>query len=347
MDSRGSPKAFEPAPTSIHEDIKMLRRLRLLMTLSALLSFWFYFAPASAADWPTRPVTIVVPFGPGGNTDTMARLAAQDLSAKFGQNFIVENRPSPGGVIGMRSVVEAAPDGYTLLFCASSMITLTPQLQKLEFDPAKQLTVITNVGTGALVMGIKRSLPATNLPEFLAYAKAHPGKLNFTVAGTLNLSHFSPVRLFKLTGVDLVMVPARSEPQAISDLLSGVADVYFGNASALLPLINNSNIRLIAVSTPQRLAATPDIPTVAETVPGFEAASWNGFLAPTGTPEPILEAIRKEVTAFVKTPAINKRLTSLGIIPGGLTQEESDLAFRKEHDAYATAIKVVGLPPPD
>ncbi len=143
------------------------------------------------------------------------------------------------------------------------------------------------------------------------------------------------------------MVPARSEPQAVSDLLSGVVDLYFGNASVLLPLISNDQIRLIAVSTPQRLAAAPDIPTVAETVPGFEAASWNGFLAPVWYPDPIIEAIRSEVTAFVKTPEIIKRLTSLGIVPGGLTKEQIELAFQKEREAYATAIKAAGIPPPD
>ncbi len=322
----------------------MLRRSQFKLLVSALLAVATFGPPARADDWPTRPVMIVVPFGAGGNTDMMARLAAQDLSQKFGQNFVVENKPSPGGVLGTREVVKAAPDGYTILFCASSMITLTPQLENLEFDPAKQLTPITNVGTGAQVMAIKRSLPVTNLPEFLAYAKANPGKLNFTVAGTQNLSHFSPVRLFKATGVDLVMLPARSEPQAISDLMSGVADVYFGNASALLPLANNDQLRLIAVSTPQRLVGAPDLPTVAETVPGFEAASWNGFLAPVGTPEPIIEAIRKEVTAFVKTPEVTQRLTKLGIVPGGQAPDQIAATFAKERDTYAAAIKIVGLP---
>src|SRR5580692_1213743 len=320
-------------------------RLLSLLILCALSAF-AWSAPASA-EWPDHPVTIIVPFGPGGNTDMMSRLAAKDLSQKFGQNFIVENRPSPGGVLGVREVVQAQPDGYTLLFCASSMITLTPQVQNIAFDPMKQLVPITNVGTGAQVMAIKRSLPATNLPEFLAYAKANPGKLNFTVAGTQNLSHFSPVRIFAATDVNLVMVPARSEPQAISDLLGGVADLYFGNASALLPLIDNDKIRLIAVSTAHRLAVVPDIPTVGETVPGFEASSWNGFLAPTGTPAPILEAIGNEVTAFVKKPEIAQRLTNLGIVPGGLTRDEIEAAFQKEREAYAVAIKAAGIPPPD
>ena len=138
---------------------KMLRRPQLQVLLSAFLTVAALTLPARADDWPTHPVTIVVPFGAGGNTDMMARLAAQDLSQKFGQNFIIENKPSPGGVLGTREVVGAAPDGYTLLFCASSMITLTPQLETLEFDPVKQLVPITNVGTGAQVMAIKRSLP--------------------------------------------------------------------------------------------------------------------------------------------------------------------------------------------
>ncbi|MGC1447280.1 MAG: tripartite tricarboxylate transporter substrate binding protein [Xanthobacteraceae bacterium] len=311
--------------------------------MSALLTVAAIGGSVRAEDWPARPVTIVVPFGAGGNTDMMARLAAQDLSQKFGQNFIVENRPSPGGVIGVREVVQAAPDGYTLLFCASSMITLTPQVENLEFDPLKQLVPITNVGTGAQVMAIKRSLPVTNLPEFLAYAKANPGKLNFSTAGTQNLSHFSPVRLFKIAGVDLVMVPARAEPQAISDLMSGTVDVYFGNASSLLPLANNDQIRLIAVSTPQRLAAFPDLPTVAETVPGFEAVSWNGFLAPMGTPAPIIETIRSEITALVKKPEVAQRLTGLGIVPGGMSGDQITAMFQKEHEVFAGVIKIVGV----
>ncbi|HUC49186.1 MAG TPA: tripartite tricarboxylate transporter substrate binding protein [Xanthobacteraceae bacterium] len=321
----------------------MIRRLHLMALFSALLTVGLLSLPALADNWPTRPVTIVVPFGAGGNTDMMARLAAQDLSQKFGQNFLVENRPSPGGVLALREVVKAEPDGYTLLFCASSMITLTPQVQNIEFDPMKQLVPITNVGTGAQVMAIKRSLPATNLPEFLSYAKANPGKLNFSTAGVQNLSEFMPVRLFKIAGVDLVKVPARAEPQAISDLMSGVTDVYFGNASSLLPLINNDQIRLIAVSTPQRLPAAPNLPTVAETVPGFESSSWNGFLAPVGTPAAIVTAIRTEVSALVKKDEVAQRLANLGIVPGGMGEDQIETMFHKEHETYASVIKIMGI----
>src|SRR6185437_15529716 len=151
---------------------------------------------------------------------------------------------SAGGALGTRAVASASPDGYTLEFASSSMVTLTPQVQKLDFDPAKELVPITNMGTGTQMIAIKRSLPAKNLAEFLAYAKANPGKLNFTVAGTQNISHLAPVLLFARAGVELVMVPAKSEPQAVSDLVSGQVDLYFGNSSALMPHINSDAVRL-------------------------------------------------------------------------------------------------------
>jgi tripartite-type tricarboxylate transporter receptor subunit TctC len=324
----------------------MALALRSPAALLAIATVAAVAGPLQAADWPTRPVTVIVPFGAGGNTDMMARLAAQRLTSKFGQTFVVENRPSAGGALGTGQVATAAPDGYTLLFSASANITLTPQLQKLGFDPQKQLVQITNMGTGTQMIGIKRSLPVRTLPEFIAYAKANPGKLNFAVAGTQNISHLAPVLLFSRAGINLVMVPAKSEPQAVSDLISGQVDLYFGNSSALLPHIKNDKIRLIAVGTAQRIEAAPDIPAVAETLPGFEFSSWNGFSAPAGTPKPILTAIAREVAAFAKSPEISDRLTKLGIVPGGLTKEQSEAVFKKDHESFAAAIKAAGIAPP-
>ena len=177
---------------------------RLPLVLAALAVSAALATPIRAADWPAHPVTVIVPFGAGGNTDMMARLGAAHLSAKLGQSFVVENRPGAGGALGTGQVATAAPDGYTLLFSASANITLTPQVQKLSFDPRKQLVPITNVGTGTQMIGIKRELPVKTLPEFIAYAKANPGKLNFAVAGTQNISHLAPVLLFARAGIDLV-----------------------------------------------------------------------------------------------------------------------------------------------
>ena len=324
----------------------MRHAVRPSLALAAIAALVASSGPLRAADWPAKSVTIVVPFGAGGNTDMMARLAAQHLSNKFRQSFVVENRPGAGGALATGMVASAAPDGHTLLFAASSMIVLTPQLQKLSFDPMKQLVPITNMGTGTQMIAIKRSLPARNLAEFVAYAKANPGKLNFTVAGTQNISHLAPVLLFKRAGIDLVMVPAKSEPQAISDLISGQVDLYFGNSSALLPHINNEKVRLIAVGTATRVPAAPNIPAVAETYPGFEFSSWNGFLAPTGTPESIVTTLRTEITAFAKSSDISSRLTRLGIVPGGLTKEQTEAVFRKDHESFAAAIKAAEIQPP-
>src|SRR6185436_1782278 len=319
---------------------------RTLLILPAVAAFAAIATPLQAADWPSRPVTVVVPFAAGGNTDMMARLGAQHLSAKFGQTFVVENRPSAGGAIGTGMAAAAASDGYTILFAASSMIVLTPQLQKLSFDPEKQLVPITNVGTGTQMIAIKRELPVKTLPEFIAYAKANPGKLNFTVAGTQNISHLAPVLLFARAGIDLVMVPAKAGPQAVSDLMAGQVDLYFGNSSELLPHINSDKVRLLAVGTAERLSSAPDIPAVAETLPGFEFSSWNGFSAPAGTPEPIITAVRNEITALAKSPEVSERLTKLGIIPGGLTKAESEAVFKKDYQSFAAAIKAAGIAPP-
>jgi tripartite-type tricarboxylate transporter receptor subunit TctC len=324
----------------------MHRRTSVLLLLSVLVASVASVAPLSATEWPTRPVTVVVPFAAGGNTDMMARLGAQHLSTKLGQSFVVENRPSAGGALATGLVAAAAPDGYTLLFAASSMINLTPQLQKLAFDPVKQLVPITNVGTGTQMIAIKRALPVKTLPEFLAYAKANPGKLNFTVAGTQNISHLAPALLFARAGVDLVMIPAKGGPQAVSDVMSGRIDLYFGNSSELLPHMDSEHIRLIAVGTAHRLAVAPDIPTVAETLPGFEFSSWNGFLAPTGTPEPIITVIRSEIAALAKSPEISERLTKLGIIPGGLSAEQNEAVFSKDRESFAAAIKAAGIATP-
>jgi tripartite-type tricarboxylate transporter receptor subunit TctC len=324
----------------------MYRPLIRLLILSVLAALTLLATPLRALDWPSRPVTVVVPFAAGGNTDMMARLGAQHLSTKFGQTFVVENRPSAGGAVGSGLVAGAAPDGYTLLFAASSMVTLTPQLQKLGFDPGKQLVPITNVGTGTQMVAIKRELPVRTLPEFIAYAKANPGKLNFAVAGTQNISHLAPVLLFARAGIELVMVPSKGGPQAVSELMSGRVDLYFGNASELLPHIDSDRIRLIAVGTAQRLSAAPDIPAVAETFPGFEFSSWNGFFAPTDTPEPIVTAIGREVTTLAKSPEIVERLSKLGIVPGGLSKEQSEAVLRRDRESFAAAIKAAGIPAP-
>jgi tripartite-type tricarboxylate transporter receptor subunit TctC len=184
------------------------------------------------------------------------------------------------------------------------------------------------------------------LPEFIAYAKQNPGKLNFVIAGANNIAHLAPVLLFARAGVDVVMIPAKGGPQAVSDLMSGQVDFYFGNASELLPHADSDKIRLLAVGTAKRIPAAPDLPTVAESYPGFEFSSWNGFSVPTGTPDEIVTAIRGEVTALAKSPAVQDRLIKLGIVPGGLTAEETAAVFKKDKENFAESVKAAGITPP-
>ncbi len=314
--------------------------------LAALTAMTIVPVSAFASDWPTKQVTIYVTTAAGGNTDLMARMAADYLSAKFGKTFVVENRPSAGGAQASGQVVSAAPDGYSMLFTPSSAVLLAPLVQKMSFDPDKSLTPVTNVGTGSQVMAIKRSLPVNNLAEFLAYAKANPKKLNFAAAGTNNISHLAPLLLFARAGADVVMVPSRGEPQAISDLMAGNVDFYFGNTSVLLSQKDHPAIRLLAVGTAQRIPSAPDIPTASETLPGFVFASWNGFLVPNGTPEDIVEKLRGAIADMVKAPEMSARLIGLGILPGGQTKEQVAAVFQSDRKNFADAVKAAGIPPP-
>jgi tripartite-type tricarboxylate transporter receptor subunit TctC len=315
-------------------------------TLAALTAMAIVSTQAYATDWPTKQVTIIVTTAAGGNTDLMARMAAEQLTARLGKPFVVENRPGAGGAPASGAVASAAPDGYTVLFTPNSAILLAPLVQKFTFDPDKSLTPLTNVGTGSQVIAVNRSLPVNNLAEFLAHAKANPRKLNFAAAGTNNISHLAPLLLFARAGVELVMVPSRGEPQAISDLMAGNVNFYFGNASILLSQREHPAIKLLAVGTAKRLPNAPDLPTASETMPGFVFASWNGFLVPSGTPPEIISKFREAVIAIVKTPQMSERLSGLGILPGGQTAEEVKAVFDSDRRNFAEAVKAAGIPAP-
>ena len=317
--------------------MKVVRRslLKSLAIALAVASPTFAFA---ADEWPSRQVSILVPTAAGGNTDLMARLAAEYLQVRFGKPFVVINKPSAGGVLTTEQTVNSPADGYTLLFAPSATVLLTPLVQQISVDPIKQLTTVTNVGTGSQVVAVKRSLPVTNLAEFLAYARANPGKLNYVVAGVNNISHLGPLLLFKRANVDLVMVPQRGEPQAIGDLISGDVDFYFGNASVLLQQAESDKIRILAVGTSERIAAAPQLPTISETMPGFVFGSWNGFFVASGTPEPIISRLRQAIIDMTSQPDLQKRLRDLGIVPGGQTEAQVKAVFEKDRESFAAAV---------
>ena len=317
--------------------MKIVRR-SLLKSLAIILAVASPTLAFGADEWPSRQVSILVSTAAGGNTDLMARLAAEYLQTKLGKPFVVINKPSAGGVLTTEQTVNSPADGYTLLFAPSATVLLTPLVQQISVDPIKQLTPVTNVGTGSQVVAVKRSLPVTNLTEFLAYARANPGKLNYVVAGVNNISHLGPLLLFKRANVDLVMVPQRGEPQAIGDLISGDVDFYFGNASVLLQQAESDKIRILAVGTSERIAAAPQLPTISETMPGFVFGSWNGFFVASGTPEPITSRLRQAIIDMTSQPELQKRLRDLGIVPGGQTEAQVKAVFEKDRESFAAAV---------
>ncbi len=324
----------------------MLRFRRFALLLSTVAVLAGSAALPDHRDWPTRSVTVIVPFGAGGNTDMMARLGAQHLTAKFGQTFVIENRPSAGGALGSGQVSAAAPDGYTLMFSAASTVVLTPQLQKLNFDPGKQLVPITNMGTGTQMIAIKRELPVKNLPEFIAYAKANPGKLNFTVAGTQNISHLAPVRAVR---------PRRdrfgdgaAEERAAGHHRSGIrpGGPLFRQlfvAPAAHQQQQDQTDRGGHAGAHSRCAGYPD---GGRDHPGFPVFIMERISRAGSDAGAVVSALRNEITAFAKSAAVSERLTKLGIVPGGLSLEQSQAAFTKERDAYTAAIKAAGIEPP-
>ena len=314
-------------------------------SVAAACTMLAFAGGAVAQEWPAKSVSVLVPTAAGGNTDIMARLASEHLNKKFGQPFVVQNRPSAGGVLTSHQVSTADPDGYTVLFAPNSMVLLTPLVQPINFDPAK-LVPVTNVGTGSQVAAVKRELPVNTLTEFVAHAKANAGKLNFTTAGVNNISHLGPVLLFKMAGLELAHVAARGEPAAVTDLISGNVDFYFGNTSVLLAT-DQTKIKLLAVGSAKRLEAAPNIPTVAESYPGFVFESWNGFFVPAGTPDAIQDRMRSAIAEFVGTPEIRQRLLTLGITPGGQSKAEVTSAFKSHTESFAAAVAAAGIKKPE
>ena len=334
-------KSMTPAPWATGTTI----RKRWLRSVLGIVLALPAMSPgvSQALEWPTRPVTIIVPFVAGGNTDMMARLAAERLSAKFGQPFIIENRAGAGGVTGAAQVARSAPDGYTFLFGAGSQLVLAPLVQKVAYDPDKDLIPVTEFGTGPQVLGVKGDMPVNTLQEFIDYAKARPGKLTYAGVGIQTVTAIAAGVLIARTGLEMTLVPYKGGVQAVGDLLAGHVDMYFGNASEMLPHLNGGKIKLLAVATPSRIPQAPDLPAVAETFPGFQFGSWNGFMAPAGTPKEIIDKLVEGSIEAVNTPSVKEKLVQSGIVPGGTTPAQVAERFKADKQLFADAVKLMGI----
>lgn len=323
-------------------------RRRLLITLGATALMLPGLATAQGA-WPSKPVRIVVPFAPGGTTDILARVLAPELTKALGQPFVVDNRGGAGGNIGADMVAKSANDGYTLLMGTVGTHGINKSLYtSLPYDPQKDFAPITLVAgvPNVMVMNAKRAqeLGIQSVPDFVRYAKAHPGRLNMASSGNGTSIHLAG-ELFKArTGIFMTHIPYRGSGPAMKDMLGGQMDVMFDNLPSAMPHIKSGNLKAFAVTSAVRSDSMPELPTVAEasTLPGFEASSWFGLLAPAGTPPEVVNRLQQETAKALSLPAVKERLLSLGAIPGGDTPE----AFARQIDAeigkWAAVVKTSG-----
>ena len=314
-------------------------------TFSALLTL-----PSFAqSTWPTKPVKIVVPFAAGGTTDILARAIAPELSKAFGQAFVIENRGGAGGNIGADLVAKSPADGYTLLMGTVGTHGINQSLYaKMPFDPIKDFAPITMVAgvPNVMVMNAEkaRTLGINNVPDFINYAKAHPGKLNMASSGNGTSIHMAGELFKSMTGTFMVHFPYRGSSPALLDLVAGNTDVMFDNLPSSLQHIKSGKLKAFAVTSSQRSAVLPDVPTVEEAakLKGFEASSWFGLLAPAGTPPDIVSRIQQEVARSLNTPAIKEKLMLQGAIPSGNTPQEFVKLIESETNKWAKVVKVSG-----
>jgi tripartite-type tricarboxylate transporter receptor subunit TctC len=267
---------------------------------------------AFAQAYPSRPVRIVAGFPPGGAVDFHARLIGQLLSERLGQQFVVENRPGAGGNLGTEAVVRAAPDGYTLLLTAIPDSINATLYDKLNFNFLRDIAPVAGIIRGPQIFVLNPALSARTVPEFIAAAKANPGKLNMASAGLGTPGHLAGELLKIVAGIDIQLVPYRGEGPALTDMIGGQVQSMFSSAAPVIPLIRTGKLRAIAVTTATRLPALPDVPSISETIPGYEVSTWGGVGAPRGTPSEIITKLNREINAGLANPTIQAKYADLG-----------------------------------
>jgi tripartite-type tricarboxylate transporter receptor subunit TctC len=295
-----------------------------------------------AADYPTRPVRIIVGYPAGGTADIVSRVLAQWLSERLGQQFVVENRPGAGGNLGTEAVVTAPPDGHTLLMADPSATIGAAAYDKLNFNFIRDIAPIASVGRIPLVMQVNPSFPAKTVTEFISYAKANPSKVNMASGGAGTITHLGGELFMMMTDTKMVHVPYRGA-QFITGLLGGQVDVVFGILTASLSQIKAGGLRALAVTTAARSPALPHIPTVGESVTGYEASSWGGICAPRGTPGAIIAKLNNEINAGLADPKVAGQLTDLGntLVPG--TAEDFGRFIRDDTEKWTKVVRTIGI----
>jgi tripartite-type tricarboxylate transporter receptor subunit TctC len=327
-------------PEDLHH---ALTRRHLLGVAAGATATPFVSRFASAQAYPSRPIHIVVGFGAGTGLDLYARIIGQWLSERVGQPVIIDNRPGAGTNLATESVVNSAPDGYTLLMSSTAAFTNAALYDNLRFNFIRDIAPVASLTRGAFVMVVSPSFPAKTVPEFIAYTKAHPGAVNQASGGIGTANHVAGELFKAMAGVDMVHVPYRSDGAVITDLLGGRVQVYFVALAGATELIKAGKVRALAVTTAQRSAAFPDVPTVGETVPGYEASLRNGLGVPRGTSADAIALINREINAGLVDPGIRKKFADLGSETVPLTPEEYGKIIVEETEKWGKVIRAAGI----
>ena len=295
-------------------------------------------------SYPTKPVRILIGFSAGSSTDTVARVIAPRLSESWGQPVVVDNRAGAGGNIAADATAKATPDGYTLLFCNNGLVISKSLYRKLPYDALRDLEPVTQVTAMPHVLVVNTAAPATSVKELIALAKSKPGQLNFGSAGTGNSDHMAG-ELFKyLAGVDIVHVPYKGGPQALTDTMTGQVTMYFAGLPVSMGMVKAGKVKALGVSSTKRSSALPNVPTIAEAgLPGYEVSLWYGLLAPARAPKELVAKIAMDVGRALKAPEVQERLTGLGVEVVGSTPEQFKAFVNSENAKWAKVVKATGL----
>jgi len=302
--------------------------------------------PAIAQTYPSRPITLFVPWAPGGSTDILARIVAQNLHQAMGQPVVIENRTGASGNIGTNAVARAAPDGYTILFNTMSVHTMNHALfASMPFDGVKDFSPITLLAYVTNTMVVHPSVPANTVPEFIAYAKANPGKVIYASSGPGSTNHLCAALLEKMTGIEMVHVPYRGGAPAVTDTVSGHCHLFFTAGTQSLEHVKAGKLKLLAVTEAKRSPFLPDVPTVGETVPGYEMTVWYGAFGPAGMPKDIVARLNTEIARALFLPDVKKRMDDIAVEVASSTPEELGERMRRDAVKWGGIIRSIGIAP--
>jgi tripartite-type tricarboxylate transporter receptor subunit TctC len=319
--------------------MNILRRTLLGLAVAACLPL-----AAWAQAYPSKPITLLVPFPPGGPTDLVARVLAKKMSEQMGQSIVIDNKPGANGNIAAVAAAKAAADGYTVLYNTSS-ITLSPALYKsLAYDVQRDLAPVALTAVVPLALVVNPAVPANNVREFIAYAKANPGKLSYGSAGNGNVTHLAAFQLVRHHDIDATHVPYRGSAPADVDLVAGQIQFMTDTINSVMPFVKEKRLKLLAVTTSQRMSLFPEVPTLAETVmPGFEAGAWQGIMVPANTPKAVVQRLNAEINKALQSAEVKEKLAQQGAEPLGSTPEEYGAYVKKELARWAAVVKATGV----